>query len=70
MKKSLLVAGAVFAFVGVAKADETLKVKTFSHLVSVNSQDVGDVPGHTLTLFVFRDLCRFPMEVSEQVIGP
>jgi hypothetical protein len=60
MLKYGIVAIALAALCGNAVADETLKVKTFSHLVSVNSQDVGDVPGHTLALIRTQGLVSFP----------
>jgi hypothetical protein len=59
MKKLLLVSAALIAIPAVASAGDTLKIRSFSHLTSVNSQDVGDVPGHTMTLIRVDGIAEF-----------
>jgi hypothetical protein len=53
-----------FALAGVlsvpAKADETLKFRIVGHATSFQSQDVGDVDGHALTLIRLSGLASFP----------
>ena len=43
-----------------ARADETLKVRTIVHATSVQSQDVGDVDGHLMSVGRFSGLASFP----------
>jgi hypothetical protein len=54
-------AGAVCAvFAMPANADETLKFRIVGHATSFQSQDVGDVDGHALTLIRLSGLASFP----------
>jgi hypothetical protein len=43
-----------------ARADEVLKFRTVMHATSAQSQDIGDVDGHTSTLARFSGLASFP----------
>ena len=43
-----------------ARADETLKLRTIAHATSVQSQDVGDVDGHLISVGRFAGLASFP----------
>src|SRR5215475_744495 len=43
-----------------ARADETLKFRTIVHATSVQSQDVGDVDGHLISVGRFSGLASFP----------
>lgn len=43
-----------------AHADETVKFRTVMHAISVQSQDIGDVDGHTAGLARFSGLASFP----------
>jgi hypothetical protein len=43
-----------------ARADETLKFREIMHATSAQSQDIGDVDGHTATLIRFSGLASFP----------
>jgi hypothetical protein len=52
-------AGAVI-FAMPAKADETLKFRIVGHATSFQSQDVGDVDGHSLILARLSGLASFP----------
>jgi len=45
---------------GYARADETLKFRAITHATSVQSQDVGDVDGHTMSVGRFSGLASFP----------
>lgn len=49
-----------FCAVGTAQADETLKYRSVTHVVSVQSQDVGDADGHTVFLARLSGLALFP----------
>jgi hypothetical protein len=44
----------------IARADETLKFRVVAHATSVQSQDIGDVEGHTASLVRFSGLASFP----------
>jgi hypothetical protein len=46
--------------VGIARADEMLKFRTVVHAVSVQSQDIGDMDGHTLSVARNSGLALFP----------
>jgi hypothetical protein len=60
MRKVLLTSIALYALpFHHAFAGEGLKIRTFSHLVSVNSQDVGDVDGHTMSLIRVQGIAAF-----------
>jgi hypothetical protein len=43
-----------------ARADETVKFRAFTHATSVQSQDVGDVDGHTMSIGRFSGIASFP----------
>ena len=43
-----------------ARADETLKFRATAHATSVQSQDVGDVDGHLISVGRFSGLASFP----------
>ena len=43
-----------------ARADETLKFRAIVHATSVQSQDVGDVDGHLISVGRFSGLASFP----------
>jgi len=43
-----------------AQADETLKFRAIMHATSVQSQDIGDVDGHTAGVARFSGLASFP----------
>jgi hypothetical protein len=43
-----------------AHADETLKFRAIMHATSAQSQDIGDVDGHTASLLRFSGLASFP----------
>jgi len=43
-----------------ARADETLKFRTIVHATSVQSQDVGDVDGHLMSVGRFSGIASFP----------
>jgi hypothetical protein len=43
-----------------AKADETVKFRSIYHATSVQSQDVGDVDGHILSVVRISGLASFP----------
>jgi len=54
-----VIAMAAMALVGttaLAQADEMLKFRTIGHAVSAQSQEVGDVDGHVLTVVRFSGL--------------
>jgi hypothetical protein len=45
---------------GNARADETLKFRQITHATSAQTQDVGDVDGHTWTVYRFSGIASFP----------
>ena len=45
---------------GSVRADETLKYRVFLHTTFAQSQEVGDVDGHTASLVRFSGLASFP----------
>jgi len=57
-----LIIGAVSALTlsTAARADETVKFRSILHATSVQSQDVGDVDGHTMSLSRYSGLTSFP----------
>jgi hypothetical protein len=57
-----LLAASLIVTVGVAttRADETLKLREVLHAISVQSQDVGDVDGHTVSIARYSGLISFP----------
>jgi hypothetical protein len=60
MKKLLMVAAALCAIPAAAFADETLKFRSVYHVTSVQSQDVGDIDGHTMSLARASGLASLP----------
>jgi hypothetical protein len=46
--------------VSIARADEVLKFRIFAHANTVQTQDVGDVDGHTMSVVRFSGLASFP----------
>jgi hypothetical protein len=54
----IAILAAIFAMP--VKADETLKFRSIYHATSVQSQDVGDVDGHTLSVVRISGLASFP----------
>jgi hypothetical protein len=44
----------------IASADEVLKFRTIAHLNAVQTQDVGDVDGHTMSVGRYSGLASFP----------
>lgn len=59
MKKLLLATAAACAFSASAHADETLKFRAITHLVSVQSADVGDIDGHAMSVVKASGLVSF-----------
>jgi hypothetical protein len=65
MKRQSLLSLMAAGFIGLcavsnARADETVKFRQFMHAISVQSQDVGDVDGHALSLVRFSGIATFP----------
>jgi hypothetical protein len=62
MPRTMLTAIALLCFSasGSARADETLKYRLFLHSTFAQSQEVGDVDGHTMSLVRFSGLASFP----------
>jgi hypothetical protein len=61
--KLALITIALFCFsapCGGARADEVLKYRLFLHSTFAQSQEVGDVDGHTVSLVRFSGLASFP----------
>jgi hypothetical protein len=59
MKKLLMVTAALCAIPASAFADEALKVRSVYHVTSVQSQDVGDIDAHTMSLVRASGLASF-----------
>jgi hypothetical protein len=58
---SMTAVGLIFSCAtGIAKADETLKFRAVLHATFVQSQDVGDVDAHTMSLARYSGLTSFP----------
>jgi hypothetical protein len=55
-----LCADTVISSISIARADEVLKFRIFSHANAVQTQDVGDVDGHTMSVVRFSGLASFP----------
>jgi hypothetical protein len=55
-----LCAGTVNWSISIARADEVLKFRVFAHANAVQTQDVGDVDGHTMAVNRFSGLASFP----------
>jgi hypothetical protein len=55
-----LCAGAVNWSISIARADEVLKFRIIAHSTAVQTQDVGDVDGHTMSVVHFSGLASFP----------
>jgi hypothetical protein len=49
-----------FGAANIAKADESVKFRIVMHATSNQTQDVGDVDGHTMSLSHFSGLALFP----------
>lgn len=63
MKKLLAAMGVgviCFCASNIARADEALKFRIVMHATSNQTQDVGDVDGHTMSLSRFSGLALFP----------
>jgi hypothetical protein len=60
MKKLLMVTAAVCSIQASAFADETLKFRSVYYVTSVQSQDVGDIDGHTMSLVRASGLASLP----------
>jgi hypothetical protein len=59
MRKPLVTA-ALISIPASAYADEGLKVRLITHVVSTQNQDVGDIAGHTMSVDVEPLLASFP----------
>jgi hypothetical protein len=46
--------------VSIARADEVLKFRIIAHITAIQTQDVGDVDGHTLSVGRYSGLASFP----------
>jgi hypothetical protein len=58
---TMMSAGVIgFCAGNIAKADEVLKFRIFTHAVSLQSLDVGNVDGHSMFLGHFAGLASFP----------
>jgi hypothetical protein len=55
-----LCSGTVNWSISTASADEVLKFRIFAHANAVQTQDVGDVDGHTMSMVRFSGLASFP----------
>jgi hypothetical protein len=55
-----LCAGTVNWSISTARADEVLKFRIIAHLTAIQTQDVGDVDGHTLSVVRYSGLASFP----------
>jgi hypothetical protein len=69
MRSVLLVTAALGIISTIAFADETLKWRHVQHLVSSQTQEVGDVNGHILNIYrllVYWGLLFSPMEALAQ----
>jgi hypothetical protein len=60
MKKLLLITAALCAIPASAFADETLKFRSVYHVTFVQSQDVGDIDGHTMSVARASGLASLP----------
>lgn len=58
--KRLLTTAALCSISTAAFADETLKVRAITHVVSAQALDVGDVDGHTMSVARGSGLASFP----------
>jgi hypothetical protein len=47
---------------GIARADEVLKFRLIAHITAVQTQEVGDVDGHTMSVGRYSGLATFPDE--------
>jgi hypothetical protein len=60
MKSKLALIGLAAIFAMPAKADETLKYRGVYQAASVQSQDVGDIDGHAISVVRLSGLASFP----------
>jgi hypothetical protein len=60
MRRIILACALAGALAVPAKADETVKFRIVGHATSFQSQEVGDVDGHALTLARLSGLASFP----------
>jgi hypothetical protein len=58
--KRLLITVALWSIPAAAFADETLKIRTMLHTTDLQTQEIGDAPGHVLVLGRFEGLASFP----------
>lgn len=54
------IASLVVGVAGSAHADETLKIRTVMHAISVQSHEVGDVDGHVVSVTHYSGLVSLP----------
>jgi hypothetical protein len=55
-----LCAGTVNWSISIARADEVLKFRLIAHATAVQTQDIGDVDGHTMSVGRYSGLASFP----------
>ena len=60
MFRTLMIGAVSALMLSAAAADETLKFRSILHATFVQSQDVGDVDGHTMSLTRYSGLTSFP----------
>jgi hypothetical protein len=46
--------------ISIARADEVLKFRIIAHVTAIQTQDVGDVDGHTMSVGRYSGLASFP----------
>jgi hypothetical protein len=58
---SLMAVGVIGFIAGsIARADEVVKFRIIAHATSIQTQDVGDVDGHTMAVGRYSGLASFP----------
>jgi hypothetical protein len=58
---SLMAVGVICFYAGnIAMADEVLKFRIVMHATSIQTQEVGDVDGHTMSVGRYSGLASFP----------
>jgi hypothetical protein len=55
-----LCVGTDISWISIARADEVLKFRIITHLTAVQTQEVGDVDGHTMSVGRYSGLASFP----------